>query len=45
MLGPGSSTFRRCGLVGVGWSCWKKYVAVGMGFKILLLAAWKAVFF
>lgn len=34
MLSPGSGTIRTCGSVGVG-------VAVGMGFKTLILAAWK----
>jgi hypothetical protein len=37
MLGPGSGTIRRRGPVGVG-------VTVGVGFKILILAAWKPVF-
>ena len=37
MLGPGSGTIRRYGLVGVG-------VSLGMGFKPLILAAWKSVF-
>ena len=26
------------------WPCWSRYVTVGMGFKTLLLAAWKSVF-
>jgi hypothetical protein len=39
MLGPGSGTIRRCGLVGVG-VC----VTVDVGFKTLILAAWKPVF-
>jgi len=38
MLGPGNSTIRRCGLVGVS-------VTVGVGFETLLLAAWKPVFY
>ena len=37
MLGPQSGTIRRCGLVGVS-------VTVGMGFKALVLVAWKQVF-
>ena len=28
----GSVTIRPCGLVGVGVSCWRKCVTVGMGF-------------
>jgi hypothetical protein len=55
MLGPGSGR-RRHGLVGVGvalltwvWPCWSGCglvgVTVGMGFRTLVLAAWKAVFF
>ena len=38
MLGPGNGTFRRCGPVGVGVSLWVS------GFKTLILAAWKRVF-
>jgi hypothetical protein len=26
------------------WSCWKKWVTVGMGFKTLVQAAWKPIF-
>jgi hypothetical protein len=37
MLGLGSYLIRRCGPVGVG-------VSLGVGFKILILAAWKPVF-
>jgi hypothetical protein len=44
-------TFRRCELVGMGvallewvWSCWSRCVTVGMGFKTLILAAWKLVY-
>jgi hypothetical protein len=36
MLGPGSGSIRRCGPVVVG---------VWYGFKTLILAAWKSVFF
>jgi hypothetical protein len=38
VLGPGSGTIWRCGLVGVGVSLW------AWGFKTLILAAWKPVF-
>jgi hypothetical protein len=38
MLGPGSGIIRRCGLVGAG------YVAVGVGFKTIILTTWKQVF-
>jgi hypothetical protein len=38
MLGPGSGTIRRCGLVR------SRCVIVGVGFKTLILAAWKSVF-
>ena len=42
MLGPGSGTTRRCGLVGVGRSLvGGSEITVGVGFKTLLLAAWK----
>jgi hypothetical protein len=44
MLGPGSSTIRRCGYFGEGVAYWRKYVAVGVGFEIFLLAAHEAVF-
>jgi hypothetical protein len=37
-LAQGVALFRRCGPVGVGG------VTVGLGFKILFLAAWKPVF-
>jgi hypothetical protein len=36
MLGSKSGAIRRCDLVGVG--------VVGVGFKTLILAAWKSVF-
>jgi hypothetical protein len=42
-LGPGSGTIRRCGLLGWVWPCWSRCVTVGVGFKILILAAWKSV--
>ncbi|KRY62396.1 hypothetical protein T4D_3051 [Trichinella pseudospiralis] len=29
MLGPGSGTIRRCGLVGVVWPCWRKCATMG----------------
>ena len=38
MLNPGSGTIRRCGLVEVG------VPLVGVGYKTLILAAWKTVF-
>jgi hypothetical protein len=38
MLSPGSGTIRGCGPVGVGVSL------QGMGFQILIIAAWKSVF-
>ena len=44
ILGPGSGTIRRCGLVGVGLTLLKKCVIVGMGFKTLILGPWKPVF-
>jgi hypothetical protein len=31
MLGPGSGTIRRYGLVLVGLACWRKWVTVGLG--------------
>jgi hypothetical protein len=37
MLGPESDTIRKCGPVGVG-------VIVGVGFRILILDAWKQCF-
>jgi hypothetical protein len=37
MLGPGSGTFRRCGLVRVRVSTASMYVTVSMYFKTLLL--------
>jgi hypothetical protein len=40
MLGPGSSTIRKYGLVGVGLAL-RKCVTVVVGFETLLLAAWK----
>jgi hypothetical protein len=30
MLGQGSGTFRRCGLVGIVMACWRKYITVGL---------------
>ena len=44
MLGPGSGTLRRFGLVKVGMAFWRKCVTVGVGFETLFLAAWKTVF-
>ena len=38
MLGPGSGTIRRCGLVGVGVSLWV------WALRNLVLAAWKLIF-
>jgi hypothetical protein len=26
------------------WPCWRKCVTVGLGFKTLILAAWKPIF-
>ena len=43
MLGPGSRTIRRCGLLEV-WRCWKMYVTVRVGFENCLLATWETVF-
>jgi len=50
MLGPRSITIRS-GLVGVGvallewvWPCWSGCVTVNVGFKTLILVAWKPVF-
>ena len=47
----GSDTLRWYGLIGVGvvlleevWLCWSRCVTVGVGFKTLILAAWKPVF-
>jgi hypothetical protein len=40
-LGPGSSTIWRCGFVGIGGALLEE---VSLGFKTLLLAAWKPVF-
>ena len=45
MLGPGSGTIRRSSPVGVGWPYWSRHVTVGVGFKTLILAAWKPVFY
>ena len=44
ILGPGSGTIWRCGLVGIGvtWLEWVCYC--GCGHKILTLVAWKSVF-
>lgn len=44
-LGPGSGTSKRCGQFGVGVACWRKYVAVGLGFGLFLLAAHETVFY
>jgi hypothetical protein len=33
MLGPGSGTIRRCGLVGVGVTMLEEYMAVGVVFE------------
>ena len=33
--------WRRCGLLEEVWPCWRKCVTVGVGFKTLILAAWK----
>jgi hypothetical protein len=42
MLDARNGTIRRYGLG--GRPCWKKCVIVGMGFKIIILAAWKPIF-
>jgi hypothetical protein len=44
MLGPRSGTIRRCGLVRVGVALIGGSVIMGVGFKILILAAWNLVF-
>ena len=44
ILGPGSGTIWRCGLVGIGVT-WLEWVChCGCGYKILTLVAWKSVF-
>ena len=44
ILGPGSGTIGRCGLVGIGVT-WLEWVChSGCGYKILTLVAWKSVF-
>ena len=43
-LGPGSGPIRRCALVGVGMALLEE-VTVDLGFKNLVLAAWKTVFY
>ena len=43
MLGPENGTIRRCGPVEWVWPWWSRCVAVGMGFKTLILASWKPV--
>jgi hypothetical protein len=44
MLGPGSGTIRRCGLVEVGVALLEEVCHCRRGFKTLILAAWKPVF-
>ena len=44
MLGPGSSTIRRCSLVGVGVVLLEEVCPVGMGNETVFLAAWKIGF-
>jgi hypothetical protein len=44
MLGSGSGTIRRCGLVEIGVALWRKCITVGVGFKTLVLQAWKPLF-
>jgi hypothetical protein len=44
MLGPGSGTIGRCGLVEWVWPCWGKCATVGVVFETFLLASWKLVF-
>jgi hypothetical protein len=44
LLGPGSSTIRRCDLIGVGVALLEEIRHFGVGFETLLLAAWKPVF-
>jgi hypothetical protein len=44
ILGPGSGTILRCGLVGISVT-WLEWVChCGCGYKILTLVAWKSVF-
>jgi hypothetical protein len=43
MLGLWSGTVTGFGHVGIGEALLEKYVTVGMGFKALILAAWKPV--
>jgi hypothetical protein len=45
MLGPGSGTIRRCGLVRVGLALLEEVCHCGVSFKILVLAAWRPVLF
>ena len=45
MLGPRSGTRRRCSLVGVGCGLVRVSVTMDVGFKAIILAAWKPVFF
>jgi hypothetical protein len=44
MLGPGSGTIWRCGLIGVGVALLEYVCHCGHGLKTLILAAWKSVF-
>jgi hypothetical protein len=44
MLSPESGTIRRCGPVAVNVAFWGGCVTVEVGFKTLILAAWKPVF-
>jgi hypothetical protein len=41
MLGPGSGTIRRCGLVEVGAALLEEVCHCGVGFETSLLAAWE----
>jgi len=45
MLGPGSSTIRRCGPDGVEVALMEHGVTLGMGFKTHILVAWRSVFY
>ena len=41
MLGPGSGTIRRCGLVGVGLTLLEEVYTVGVGNETLILTPWE----
>jgi hypothetical protein len=44
ILGPGSGTIWRCGLVGIGVTSLEWVCHCGCGYKILALVTWKSVF-